>query len=132
MFRVVLASIALAVTAGVTPTPTPNAPASFSLVLESSATGWAARCDTGCHWRHLSFGCEHACGAIIDADGVVTLATPRLDSTSFRFYVRRAGTEIRATARAGTAWKTLTWTCDLDPCRARVDTYGVSGMDRVR
>lgn len=132
MFRALLASIVVAVSTGAVSTPRTRAPASFSLVLQSSATSWAARCDTGCHWRHLSFSCDRACGAIIDADGVVTLATPRFDSTSFRFYVRRTGAEVRATARAGTAWKTLTWTCELDPCRARVDTYGVSGMDHVR
>jgi hypothetical protein len=130
MFRALVASIALIAGAGAAPTI--RAPAAFGLVLESSATGWAARCDSGCRWHQLSFSCERACRAIVDANGLVTVATPHLDSSSFRFIVERTGGEVRATSRAGTAWQTLAWSCTLDPCRARVDAYGVSGIDRVR
>jgi hypothetical protein len=131
MFRVALASIALV--AGLGAAPAPPAPAAFSLLLESSADGaWAARCDSGCRWRELSFRCERACGAVIDANGLVTLATAGIDSSSFRFIVERSADEVRATARNGTAWQTLTWSCTLDPCRVRVDAFGVSGIARAQ
>ena len=130
MFKALVPGIVLVAGLGVAPMA--RAPVAFSLVLESSATGWAARCDSGCRWRQLSFSCERACGAVIDANGVAHLATPSLDSASFRFIVERSAGEVRATARSGTAWQTLTWRCALDPCRAHVDAYGVSGVDRVR
>ncbi|HEV8446393.1 MAG TPA: hypothetical protein VGQ44_06225 [Gemmatimonadaceae bacterium] len=123
MFRALVSGIALVVTSAAATT---RAPAAFSLVLESTPTGWAARCDSGCRWHELSFNCERACGAIVDANGVVTLATPQLDQAAFRFIVERTAAEVRATARTGTAWKTLSWGCQLDRCRARVDGYGVS------
>jgi hypothetical protein len=132
MFRVLLIGVALVIGPSAATTATPATAQSFSLVLESSPTGWAARCDSGCRWQRLSFGCERACGAIIDANGVAILASQALDSATFRFRVERTLTGIRATGRSGTAWQTLTWTCRLDPCRARVDTYGVSQIDRAR
>jgi len=132
MFRGFLASVALILVSGGAATPKTAAPTAFSLVLESAANGWAARCDSGCRWHELSFNCRQACGAIIDANGVVTLATPRPESAPFQFTVERSAAGVRATARTGTAWQTLSWDCALDPCRARVDTYGVSGIDRTR
>src|SRR5262245_28846510 len=99
MVRTLLTSLALVVvTQALSAPPRPAAPA-FSLVLESTATGWAARCDTGCRWQRVSFGCERACGAIIDANGVVTIATPHLDSAAFRFIVERTARGVRATSR---------------------------------
>ena len=131
MFRVLL-GVALVIGAGTATTATRPTAQSFSIVLESKPTGWAARCDSGCRWQQLSFGCENACGAIIDANGVVTLASPPLDSAAFRFRVERTPTGVRATAQTGTAWQTLNWSCRLDPCRARVDASGVSQIDRAR
>jgi hypothetical protein len=131
MFRLLLTTIAVMVSTQARPSPKTPPPA-FSLVLESTANGWAARCDTGCRWQRLSFGCERACRAIIDANGVVTAATPYLDSTTFRFIVERTARGVRATSRSGAVWQALTWTCELDPCRARVNTYGVFGIDIAR
>ena len=102
-------------------------PAQFSLVLESTPTGWAARCDSGCRWRQLAFDCERACRAVVDANGLVTVASPRPDSTAFLFLVERTPTGVSAESRLGTAWKMLSWECQSAPCRARVDAYGVSG-----
>lgn len=123
MFRALITVVALAVTSATAKTRTP---ADFSLVLESTPTGWAARCDSGCRWHELSFSCEGACGAIVDGNGLVTAVTPRFDSSAFRFRVERTGAEVRATARTGTAWRTLSWGCTTDRCRARVDAYGVA------
>jgi hypothetical protein len=132
MVRALLVSIALMVDAQALPSPPTLPPSAFSLVLESTANGWAARCDTGCRWQRLSFGCERACRAVVDANGVATVATPYLDSAAFRFIVERTDHGVRATSRAGTAWQALTWKCQLDPCRARVNTYGVFGIDTAR
>jgi hypothetical protein len=102
------------------------------MVVESTPTGWAARCDKGCRWRELSFGCERACNAVIDANGIVTLATLRPDSAAFGFVVEHTPTGVRATTRGGTIWQGLGWDCGADSCRARVDEYGVSGIGRTR
>ena len=130
MFRAFLGSIALVV--GLGSAPATPAPANFSLTLESTPNGWAARCDTGCAWRDVSFRCEVACGAVVDANGLVTLATGDLRPSPFRFIVERTGREIRATSSSGAAWDKLTWSCTSDPCRVRVDSYGVSGIARPR
>jgi hypothetical protein len=130
MFKTLFISMALVGVLGAARTAA--APATFSLVLESKPGGWAARCDSGCRWREVSFSCERACGAIVDANGLVTLATADLDPSSFRFIVERGDGVVRATARNGTAWDNLTWSCTTDPCRVRVDAYGVSGIARAR
>lgn len=132
MFRLLLAGIALAIGAGSVRTATPSPIPSFSLVLESSTTGWAARCESGCAWQRLSFGCERACAAIIDANGVATVGAQRLDSAAFRFRAERTPSGIRATSKGGTAWEKLGWSCRLNPCRARIDASGVSELDRIR
>jgi len=133
MFRGFLASVALILVGGsATPSKTPP-PAVFSLILESTSNAWAARCDSGCRWRTLSFRCRQACGAaVVDANGVVTVAAPRPEPTAFGFIAQRTGAGVRARARTGTVWQTLSWGCTLDPCRARVDAYGVSEIDRTR
>jgi hypothetical protein len=133
MFRILVAGLALFAGSASTTVPERAEPiASFSLVLESSSTGWAARCDSGCRWTQLSFNCERACGAIIDANGVVTLATQRQDSAAFRFVVEHTPTGAKATTRGGTAWQTLSWDCGVATCRARVNENGVSGVVRTR
>src|SRR5262245_42518562 len=133
MFRGFLATVALVLVGGsAAPSKTPP-PAVFSLILESTSNAWAARCDSGCRWHALSFHCRQACGAaVVEPNGVVTVATPRPESAAFGFIVQRTGARVRARARTGTVWQTLSWGCTLDPCRARVDAYGVSGIDRMR
>jgi hypothetical protein len=133
MVRALLAGLSLSASGAVTVTAQKAQPrASFSLVLESTRTGWAAQCDSGCRWRQLSFDCRQACGAVIDADGVVTLAAARRDSTAFRFVVEHTPTGVRAIARSGTAWQALSWDCGAESCRARVDQRGVYSIDRRR
>lgn len=132
MLKPLLAGVALLVAITAAKQPETQPPAAFSLVLESTATGWSARCDSGCRWRSLSFDCDRACGAVLDANGVSTIMSPSRDSTTFRFRVERVAREVYATASAGTAWKRLTWGCARTPCRARLDPFGVSPMDRAR
>ena len=70
MLRALLIGCALSATAASASIAQVTAPpAPFSLVLESTTTGWAARCDSGCHWRQVSFDCGRVCGAIVDANG---------------------------------------------------------------
>lgn len=62
-FAIVFGTASISTT---TPTASPHP---FSLVLESTAYGWAASCDSGCRWRHLGLSCNGACGVItIDAN----------------------------------------------------------------
>jgi len=129
MFRALISGIALIVTSAAATT---RAPVNFSLVLESTPTGWSARCDSGCRWRELSFKCERACKAIVDANGVAPVTATQLASATFQFVVERTTAQVRATARTGTAWTTLGWGCQLDRCRARVDAYGVSLITGIR
>ena len=131
MLGSLLASLALLGGAG-TATPPAHVPAAFSLVLESTATGWAARCDSGCRWQRLSFTCERACAAIVDANGVRAVTVAVEEDAAFRFRVERTQRGIQATSTAGTAWRTLTWHCANQSCRARVDGLGVSGAEPRR
>ena len=114
------------------PTAPPPELVPFSIVLESTETGWAARCDSGCQWERLSFTCAGACAAVVDARGVRTVEAPLEERAAFRFRVERTGRAIRATAAEGTVWTLLTWSCDSGTCRARVDEQGVSGVGTAR
>jgi hypothetical protein len=100
-------------------------PVVFSILLTTTPTGWAAKCDTGCRWKELAFSCRSACPAIVDANGVVTLASPRPEPTPFSFTLRHEHNGAEATSRGGTAWKTLTWDCRESPCQVRLTETGV-------
>ena len=125
----------LTVLAGLSLAPRSNqvwAPVGFSIVLETTPNGWAAHCDSGCRWREASFACPGPCGAIIDANGLVTTISPRPEPTPFSFRVEHLGNGARAESRNGTLWKTLSWDCPTAPCRVRVDGAGVSPDLRTR
>src|SRR6476660_884459 len=98
MFRAFLAGVVLVIGTSHVTTPTAQAPVGFSLVLESTATGWAARCDSGCHWTHLTMSCAPSRYATTDANGVGPRAA-RSASPPFAFNVERTGREVRATGR---------------------------------
>jgi len=108
----------------------PAAPANFSVLITATPTGWAARCDSGCHWKEVSFSCPNACPAIVDANGLVTLASPRPDPTPFSIVLHHDRYGAKAESRAGTAWSTLSWDCGESPCQVRVDAFGVGGGGR--
>jgi hypothetical protein len=100
--------------------------ASFSMVVTATPNGWAVRCDSGCHWRAASFECANACDANVDANGLVTVSTPRTEPTAFSFRLAHTSNGVRANSQTGTAWKTLTWGCGSESCRARINAQGVS------
>jgi hypothetical protein len=101
--------------------------ASFSMVVTAIPNGWAVRCDSGCQWRAASFKCADSCEANVDANGLVTVSTPRTEPTAFSFRLAHTSNGVRAKSQIGTAWKTLTWRCGAQACRARIDPQGVSG-----
>jgi hypothetical protein len=107
-------------------------PVNFSIVVTTTVNGWAATCDSGCRWKGLSFACASACPAIIDANGLVTLASIRSDSTPFSIVLHHDFHGAQATSRGGTAWTRLAWDCQSFPCRARVDRLGVVLLDSGR
>ena len=101
--------------------------ASFSMVITSTPNSWAARCDAGCSWRSVSFKCTDACDAILDANGLVTVATPRTEPSPFAFRLAHAINGVQAESQRGTAWQKLTWECGTESCTARIDELGVRG-----
>lgn len=109
-----------------------SARAAFSVTLRRMDNGWTAQCDSGCRWQQASFNCDTACAAIVDANGLVTVRTPRPQPTSFAFIVYPLPDGARAEARVGSSWRSLSWTCGILPCQARVDAAGVSVRPALR
>ena len=134
MLKELIAVVAMFGAAGHAIAPASDAapPSGFSVVLEHIPNGWAARCESGCRWGEVAFTCASSCGAIVDANGLVTLASARPDSTAFAFVVEWRGDAIVARARSGTAWTTLRWACGQAPCRARVNEAGVGAVSGPR
>lgn len=96
----------------------------FSIVLEQSATGWSARCETGCAWTEVSESCK-GCDIRLDATGISRGYPARAGTQGFEFVVSREREGWRALAVRGVAWVNLTWGCTTASCRARVDETGV-------
>ena len=111
---------------------TQSSVANFSVTIEATPMGWAARCDSGCAWRKLAFECPVACDAILDSNGLVTAATLRPAPATFRMVLVRGPRGIVAHARQGTAWSQLAWSCEPTSCSAEVNGYGVSGPRNPR
>lgn len=105
--------------------------AAFSVVVETTSTGWLARCDSGCTWREVSFACATACDAILGSTGLFSTATLPPRPTSFLFVLTRTRTGICAEARQGTLWSRLSWSCGAatNSCRVAVDASGVRGAN---
>jgi hypothetical protein len=100
---------------------------SFSVLVERIPNGWAARCDSGCRWSgaSLSFACRQDCAAVIDANGLVTVLTPRTEPSAFSIRLEPTAKGVAAEGRAGTTWKTLTWECASSSCPVRLDANGM-------
>lgn len=104
--------------------------AHFRIVLESSPTGFTARCDTGCFWRTLTYNCGSNCLAVLDVHGVRGgPATARPDA-AFGFRIQGTASGWTAESLGGTFWNTLSYGCWSSRCRARVDEHGVTGLGR--
>ena len=113
----------------VRPAPIAN---SFSLVVQRIPNGWAAQCDSGCRWKDVSFACARDCAAIVDANGLVTVLTPRTEPTAFSIRLEPTANGVAAESRAGTSWKTLTWECVSSSCPIRLDANGMAGRGQHR
>ena len=96
----------------------------FSLILEHSPSGWAARCEAGCRWKEVAMTCN-GCTVRLDVAGIYQLQAPHNESDGFEFTVSRTRDGLAAQAVAGARWKTLTWNCAQGACRARIDDAGV-------
>ena len=120
-----------AVFAGVS-TPAPAiAPAKlspFSMVITSSATGWAAHCDSGCQWTELAFKCSASCGVLVDEYGLTPLTATPAKESAFAFELTPTDSGPRAIARHGMTWQSVSWRCGRAPCRARVNASGVAAV----
>jgi hypothetical protein len=97
----------------------------FAIVLEQSATGWSARCETGCAWTAVSETCS-GCDIRLDASGISRGYPARSGTQGFEFVVSSERQGWTARAVRGVTWVNLSWGCDTTPCRARVDETGVS------
>jgi hypothetical protein len=96
----------------------------FAIVLERSATGWSARCETGCAWTEVTETCE-GCDIRVDATGISRGYPARPGTEGFEFVVSGERQGWSARAVRGVTWVTLSWTCPTATCRARVDETGI-------
>jgi hypothetical protein len=99
----------------------------FQLELTPTASGYTARCASGCSWQTLSFACAEDCHAVIDANGVYPLATTKQGSAAFAFQLHRMADGWQMESLGGTHWRSLGWGCGAIGCTARVTESGVSG-----
>lgn len=99
----------------------------FAIVLERSATGWSARCETGCAWTEVSATCV-GCDIRLDATGISRGYPARPATQGFEFIVSGDGQGWSARAVRGVTWVDLSWGCTTAPCRARIDETGVRGV----
>jgi len=96
----------------------------FSLVLEHSSSGWAARCETGCRWKEVTMTCG-GCTVRLDVAGISELRAMHTKADGFEFTVSRTSDGLKADAITGARWKSLAWNCEEGTCRARIDETGV-------
>ena len=97
----------------------------FAIVLEQSATGWSARCETGCAWTEVSQSCS-GCDIRLDATGISRGYPARAETQGFEFIVSSERDGWSARAVRGVTWVNLSWGCATATCRARIDETGVS------
>jgi hypothetical protein len=105
------------------PVPTDH----FAVILEHSATGWAARCEAGCQWTAVSMSCAR-CDVRLDASGIARAYPSAPAPTGFAFVLSSAGGGVTARGIQGVRWRSLSWSCGAAVCRARVDESGVGGI----
>jgi len=131
MSRYLMLTLASALSlAGWTARPTPAAARvanHFSLVLEHSAQGWRARCDTGCRWAEVSFSCG-GCEVRLTSLGMTAVSTPEEVPGTFAFTLTDSGSGWAAKSLRGAGWITLSYWCPQVACRARIDETGVLGL----
>src|SRR5512144_2324952 len=82
----------------------------FAIVLERSATGWSARCETGCSWTEVSETCV-GCDIRLDATGISRGYPARPGTQGFEFIVSGERQGWSARAVRGVTWVDLSWGC---------------------
>ena len=103
-----------------TPVPTGH----FAVILEHSATGWAAHCVTGCRWTDVSMSCP-GCDVRVDASGIARAHPGAPPPTGFAFVLSSTASGWTARGIQGVRWQSLSWSCGAAVCRARLDESGV-------
>ena len=96
----------------------------FSLVVEHSPSGWAARCNEGCRWKEVKMSCG-GCDVRLDVAGISRVDAAQEKVAGFEFVVSRTIEGITARSVAGVRWKSLSRKCDQGTCTARIDETGV-------
>jgi hypothetical protein len=96
----------------------------FAVILEHSATGWAAHCEAGCQWTDVSMSCA-GCDVRLDASGIARAYPAAPAATGFAFVLSNTGRGWTARGIQGVRWQSLSWSCGAAVCRARVDESGV-------
>jgi hypothetical protein len=105
--------------------PAPAAETHFAVVLERSAKGWAAHCETGCSWVDVTMSCE-GCDVQLDASGIAR-ASVATAPKGFAFVLSDTRSGWMARGIQGLRWEKLSWGCDSQVCRVRLDETGVTG-----
>ena len=96
----------------------------FALILERSASGWAAHCEVGCRWADVTMSCG-GCQVRIDAAGIGAAGPIEGPPGSFAFVLRGTSAGWEAEGISGVHWRRLSWGCGAAVCRARIDETGV-------
>jgi hypothetical protein len=121
-----VAALILATACHKTQYPVAAAPAEsghFAVILERSATGWAAHCEAGCQWTDVAMSCE-GCDVQLDASGIAR-AYPSPAPKGFAFVVSNTRDGWTARGIQGVRWQKLSWNCGAVGCRGRLDETGV-------
>jgi hypothetical protein len=100
--------------------------AHFAVVLERSATGWAAHCEAGCQWIDVTLACQ-GCDVQLDASGI-SRAFLAPAPKGFAFVLSDAKGGWTARGIQGVRWQKLSWNCGANLCRGRLDETGVKSV----
>ena len=95
----------------------------FTVILERSATGWAAHCEVGCQWTDVTMSCD-GCDVQLDASGIARAFLAPAPK-GFAFVVSNARDGWTARGIQGVRWQKLSWSCGAAVCRGRLDETGV-------
>lgn len=99
----------------------------FRFTVKRTEEGIALRGEEGCLWKTLTWTCPKSkeCEWGINPKGMFF---PSSDPSGEGFWIIVEATDDGGvlTCKQGCAWKELTWTCEGDPCEAKVDFNGIT------
>lgn len=101
--------------------------ADFVFFAKRTDEGVALTCKEGCAWKSLSWTCPESstCKWGLDSMGMFSPSSGS-SKEGFQILIRAADDGGVLTCEHGCAWKELTWTCEGDPCKAKVDFNGIT------